>query len=474
MTPIEILSLFTVLVIAFLLRLIPSRVNGYFGSDAFYHVMVARKARELGRLPDKDPGLVPEMTRVYPPLLHAILYPFKGAGERMAMVALSPVLDIVTMLALYFLAVKLGVEEPLWPLVLYAVSPMNIIDAASLNARPLANLSLVLSLGFMYLYWQDGGLFYLIISALASAGVMLSNKMALQVLVPCTIALCVVMLWDEPLRGILVLASLGAGVGIATAATLGGYLRRPLPDHIKFIMVHVRQGEYSTGRSSAPSPLNLAKSNPLSVLGPLLGLVWVVTVISTQELQFLLTWSLPVLLLALLWIWGDSWRYLQFGTIPSVLMISTVLTGDDVDGAIGIVTLVAVTAALAIATAVQLRRAVRADPAAKLIDSMRKLPPEWKARLNGALVYSNIAHYSVPLELGAKMFSGNPSSEGMKLYFKTMRMGTTSLRSISSIAHEALGKDLDYFLIFKGFKEPTRDGFGVLFESESMAILVTS
>src|SRR4030067_1744136 len=160
MTPIEMLSLLSVLVIASLLRLIPARLNGYFGSDAFYHLMVARKARELGHLPEKDPGLVPEMTRVYPPLLHTILYPFKGIGERVALLGLAPIIDGIAMLVLCFIGDELGVKEPLWSVALYAVSPLNVVDAASLNARPIANLALTLVFMFSYLYWQNGDLLY--------------------------------------------------------------------------------------------------------------------------------------------------------------------------------------------------------------------------------------------------------------------------------------------------------------------------
>ena len=471
MTTLEMLGLIAILVIALLLRLIPSRVNGYFGSDAFYHLMVARKAREQKRLPEKDPGLVPEMTRVYPPLLHAILFPFKGAGERVAVVALSPVMDVITMIALYFTGVEIGLREPLWPLVLYAVSPLNIVDAASLNARPVANLALVLSLMFSYIYWQDGELLSLIVVVASNAGVMLSNKMALQVLVPCAVAVALASMPDDFTRGILILLSLPLAVAVATAATWGGYLRRILPDHIKFMRVHMAHGDYESARRVIPSPVRLVKSNPLAVLGPLLGLFWLFAVDWSDLMLFLVAWSLPVLLLGQFWIWGDSWRYLQFGTIPSALIATTIFTGRDVGDPLGALVLIAATAALAAASFIQLKRALKADAASRLIREMRRLTPEWRAKLNGALVYSNVSHYSIPWDLGVRVFSGNPSSEGMSLYFKMMGKGTDSLGSISSTASEVLGRKLDYYLLFKGFKEPRRDGFKILLESDSITIL---
>ena len=133
--------------------------------------------------------------------------------------------------------------------------------------------------------------------------------------------------------------------------------------------------------------------------------------------------------------------------------------------------LIAATAALAAASFIQLKRALKADAASRLIREMRRLTPEWRAKLNGALVYSNVSHYSIPWELGVRVFSGNPSSEGMSLYFKMMGKGTDSLGSISSTASEVLGRKLDYYLLFKGFKEPRRDGFKILLESDSITIL---
>jgi len=471
MTTLEILELLAILVIALLLRLIPARASGYFGSDAFYHLLVARKARELGRLPEKDPGLVPEMTRVYPPLLHAILYPFKGVGERFALVALSPLLDVLMMLALYFIGDEIGVGEPLWPVALYAVSPLNIVDAASLNARPLANLALALVFLSSYLYWQNGDLFYLMAAATCGAAVLLSNKMAVQVFVPCAIAVSVVALLNPPHRGaMLLLSSLGA-FGVATVVTLGGYLRRTLPDHMKFIRVHLAHGDYGEAKRVLPSPLRLMKANPISVFAPFLGLFWLYDVGANDLMLFLVVWALPVLLLAQFWIWGDSWRYLQFGTVPSVLIIGYALTKKDLLGMYGGVVLAMIFCVLAAATLIQLRRVVRADPAARLIGAMRKLPQEWREKLNGALVYSNMPHYSVPYELGAKLLSGNPSSEGMEFYFMAKARGTDSLKAISETAREALGKPLDYYILFKGFREPQRDNFRVLLESEQIAIL---
>ena len=471
MTPIEMLSLLSVLVIASLLRLIPSRLNGYFGSDAFYHLMVARKERELGHLPEKDPGLVPEMTRVYPPLLHTILYPFKGIGERVALLGLSPIIDVIAMLVLYFIGDELGVKEPLWPVALYAVSPLNVVDAASLNARPIANLALTLVFMFSYLYWQNGDLLYLIVIALSGAGVMLSNKMAVQVFAPCAVAVSIVAMLDSPHRGIFLLASFLLAVGVATIVTLGGYLRKTLPDHIRFMRVHMAHGDYGEAKRALPSPLRLAKANPISVFAPFLGLYWLYEVGSDDLMLFLVVWALPVLLLAQFWIWGDSWRYLQFGTIPSVLIVGYALARTELLGHLGGAVLAFILAALLVATIIQLSRAVKTDPAARLIAAVRKLPPEWRTKLDGALVYSNMSHYSVPYELGAKMFSGNPSSEGMELYFKAIGKGTDSLKSIAELAKETLGRPLDYYILFKGFKESRRDGFKVLLESESIAIL---
>ncbi len=460
---------------AFGIRLIPTLVNGQYGNDAYYHVAVAGSSGRVGVLPDDDPGIVPIRRRTYPPLLHFLLSVLRGSNDRAALLLTSPIVDTATVALIYVFASSLGVGNPSWPAIIYALTPFNVLDGASLNPRPLANLLLCVAMVAVWWGVASGGSALLLGSAVlvltvSESLVMLSNKLALQMLIPLHVMAAGYAASKTPALGFLVLSSIIIAVVLSNVLTRGRYLKVLLPDHIRYVRVHLAEGHYLTGKRSIQSPLLILKANPVATIGPFLGVALIVLGRPPEWVWLLLGWSIVVALMAQFWVWGDGWRYLQFGTFPSAILLAAganALAGQEVAD----VLLVAVSLFLAAVTAVQMTRSLRRDQAPKVFRSLNSLPPEWRERIHGAKVYSNARLYSVAYATGASVLIGNPSAEGIRLNFALRELSGKPLKDVSEYARNELNLQLDYYLMFKWSPIPSTDGFDVVCDTPEVTVL---
>jgi hypothetical protein len=258
--------------------------------------------------------------------------------------------------------------------------------------------------------------------------------------------------------------------GLAHLMSGGRYLKKILPDHIEYIKVHLRRGDYRTGKKRIPSPMNLIKSNPISYLAPFMGVALLLAWDPIDGWEVFLTWSLVVLVLAQFWIWGDSWRYLQLGTFPATLMIIPFLDDLDISDATESIIIIAIAVTLAVGCVLQLRATLKRDIAQKLVDAMDTLSPEWKDKLKGAKVFSNVRHFLIPYYTGASVMIGDPSAKGMELGFQIEEKAKTSFKVIAEWSERVLKDPIDYFLVFEGFLTPEIGEFRQVFKSNLISV----
>jgi hypothetical protein len=403
----EILALAAICAVAFALRLIPLIRKRWFGNDSHYHLLVNRAWRKDGRYPKIDPNLLPSNMNTYPPLLQVLIYPCASISERAAMMIVSPTVDIITIILLYVIGVWADISQPLIAPLIYAASANNLLDAGTLNPRPLGNMLIVAVVFALIDFADTGDVWVYVLLVFFEALVMLSHKLSVQVLIPLLVylSLLVFSLPHHSIRGWPILASPALAVLMATLLTGGAYIRKILPDHIRYIGVHLRHGDYRTGKRRIPSPINLLKSNPIAYIAPFLGLYTFVFVEEGRDDLFL-PWSWIVLVLAQLWIWGDSWRYLQLGTFPGAMVFARFITLYGFSSNIQLVLTILLLAGLAVVAYIQVKAALDRDNAQKVADALERMPRDWLNEIKGKKVFSNVQHYIVPYITNSSVLLG--------------------------------------------------------------------
>lgn len=461
---------------AFALRFVPTWKKRWFGNDSYYHLLVSRSWRTQHKYPRTDPNLLPTNANTYPPLLQVFVRPVASINDRWAMMFISPLFDTITVILLFVAGDWIHISQPLLPPLIYAVSANNLLDASTLNPRSLGNMLLAGAALALLGFSESGSLVVYAVLILMEALVLLSHKLSVQVLVPLVVIVSFVMVFDptNAERSIPMLLSLPLAVLVATALTGGAYIRKILPDHIHYIAVHFRHGEYRTGKRKIPSPLSLFKSNPIAFIAPFLGFYLYFTqdeYSSASDLLYglWLPWSTLTLVLGQFWVWGDSWRYLQIGTFPGSIVTVEFITTYAPTQNEAVLVLAIVIICLAIIAYFQVKNAMGRDIGAKIATILESLPREWKTKLAGAKIYSNVQHYIVPYLTESSSLQGSPSSAGMEQSFRAAGLVKTSFREIEGYARSTK-TSLDYFLIFKEFPMPTPDGYRRVYDSERVAI----
>jgi hypothetical protein len=470
MTAWEYVGLGLICALAFALRTLPSSARRWFGNDSYSNLLVGRQYKKDGAFPKTYPSMFPANEHTYPPLFQAMMRPFAFSAERAAIRYLAPTFDTLTVVLVFLTAKALDISQPLVPSLFYALSYANMLEATTLNVRPLANLLMATTIVSIWWLPDEIGLGFLLVVMALEALVLLAHKLTVQVLIPLHLAVSLLYARSDLLEGVLLLVTLPAAFGLAHLLSGGRYLTKILPDHIEYIKVHLRRGDYRTGKKRVPSPANLAKSNPIAYISPFMGLALLLVWDSLDGLEIFLAWSILVFVLAQSWIWGDSWRYLQLGTFPSVLLILPFLDNLSISSTAESLVILAVTVALGVGCLVQLRATLRRDVAQKLVDAMDSLSPEWKNRLRGRKVFSNVRHFLIPYYTGASVMIGDPSAKGMDLGFRIEEKARTSFKEIAEWSDKELKAPVEYFLVFDGFPAPDTDDFEPRFKSKLIAV----
>ena len=483
---IELIELAVVCAVAFVIRILPLRINRWFGGDSSYHMLAAREIKKNRTLPKTDPGLIPENEYTYPPLLHVLISPFAMKRERAALRFFSPLLDVLAVIAVYWMGTLFCVH-PIWVALIYALSPMNVIDAATLNTRAISNLLLTVTMLLMMMLLTAMTIPGLVLLILVESLVFLSQKMVVQVLIPLHIVMAVlypvfnalsyppgIVLVGRNIQDIaLLLLALPASMMVATVITRGRYLRTILPDHIRYLGEHFRHGDLHNAEKKIPNPIALIKYNPISYLAPFVGAALIILQVAVFRFTPSLLWSIVILIFAQFWIWGDSWRYLQLGTAPAAIIFVLFIEWLDGQGYfpyLGALGMMALIVGLGLIAALQTRRLNRDRRNEKIAGAIDRLSDEWKEKLSGKSVYSNANNYLVPYLLGGRMLAGSPSAKGMEQSFGLLVAEKKGLKETVRFAREELKSAPDFVVIFKSWPSQSAEGLNRLYETDEVAI----
>jgi hypothetical protein len=447
--------------VAFVLRLVIQFRRKWFGNDSYYHLLVSRSWRKERRYPKMDPDLLPTNVNTYPPLLQVLVYPFASVSDRIAMTIVSPIVDVATVVLLFVAGELIDFPAPLLPPLVYALSANNLIDASTLNPRPLGNLLLAGTALALVFFADYGELLMYVLLLFLEALVLLSHKLSVQVMLPLVVVMSIVVysIPHDSGRTWPILASPAFAVLLAALMTGGAYLRKTLPDHIRYVGVHLRRGDYRTGKRRIPSPLNLIKSNPISYIAPFLGMYLYLFGEPIRGYGIWLPWSWTVLVLAQFWVWGDSWRYLQLGTFPGSLITVHFVISYGFANSLEYLLMAMLLAVLAAIAYFQVRMALSRDSAQWIAETLHKMPHEWMKLINGKKVFSNVQHYIVPYITDSSVLLGSPSADGMRASFRISELSKGRLGDIEKYARDEEKEPLDYALFLNKFPGPSSDGY---------------
>ncbi|MHB9143917.1 MAG: hypothetical protein ACYC5Y_01020 [Symbiobacteriia bacterium] len=318
---INVLVFCGIAVLSIYLRRWPYHISPYVGVDSYYHLLTARRIRELGhRLPrDLSDSFTCSGSLTYPPLLSWMFSLLPEAPMEHASRWFAAVVDTATGAgtALFVIWVTGKPWAGLLTFVAYALTPRAVFDSNTFTPRPFANLLLAGAL-FTLIAGATHAYLTLAVSALLLAAMFSTHKLTSQFfalsLLPLTLALPSVI--PATLLGVLVvLAIRGRGI-------IEQWL-----DHVRVVAFHFRHGDFR-GIRAYMSPVKSLKQIPwLAVLAGL-GAYRLVHAAGVSRFDApLLAWTFTGILLASLWRYGDGYRYLDSVVAPVAALVGIWASG---------------------------------------------------------------------------------------------------------------------------------------------------
>ncbi|MBI4333578.1 MAG: hypothetical protein HY673_20130 [Chloroflexi bacterium] len=274
----------------------------WVGVDTFRHLWLAREIGNTGRLPRMLWGYPHVQPNNLPPFADVFLAVWPEKLHR-RLQYLAPGLDVVSGLIILAASVPaFGLETAAVATAFYFLTPIARDNHYLLGSRAFGNTLLVATLFPLFIYYQTSWPPVLIIASVFAALVILTDRLALQSLAAVLTGLTIGLGSPAPLAVLLM------GLAMAFVFTKG-YLVRTLKGHFEFVAFIARRiGDPGT-RAVLPGVF----PNPLLYLfnAPLLALVpFVFSHGGTIEVDFFLVWTLSVVVLTVLWVFGEGYRHL--------------------------------------------------------------------------------------------------------------------------------------------------------------------
>jgi hypothetical protein len=290
--------------------------------DGFTYLRTARQIAETGGLPNMldfyQVGKGQGDPFTLPPLLMLLLVPFRRMEYRYV-TNISYLIDILISIALCIFSLYLVGATCLQAVaasLIYLLSPINTFTQTQITPRQLGALFLLLFASFFSLYMQRGDLHYLSYCPFLISLLLLSQRMATQILLLgapfITGFLCII----DPGFGLAFGLSLAGGIFLAFLLT-GGRYRTIISDHLLRIFQHVQHGDQTTFRKKFGYPLQIVKANPWVVLLALL-----LTIHGAPDVHMAVPagYLVVAMLLSILWVLGNSVNHVYFAS-PFVAML---------------------------------------------------------------------------------------------------------------------------------------------------------
>lgn len=338
------------LALALWLRLMPARRARVGGVDAWYYLLYAGALRRQRRLPARLPHFLLDIEEQwYPPLFPGLLAVLPDGLRFRARGWVSSLIDCLHLLLLVAVATRLGLEPTAALLagLIYAVTPTLVHEHSLLNSRSLGSLLLTLFVLSLLAFLLSGGWAWVAMGGLLGGALLMTHKMATQLLAFMIPALALI-------EGRPALLGTGALAVACAIALSGGFYLSVFRGHVAILRFWRTEVENLNAHQVYDSPVYggdkpphrrfyergpggqwrlarvLVAHNPWALLLPLL--TWAGP--RDPVGSFLLSWAWLACAAALLTTFvpalrflGEGFKYLKFAAFPLAFLAGRALAG---------------------------------------------------------------------------------------------------------------------------------------------------
>lgn len=343
-------------ILSFVLQIWPRLIKRYFGVDTWRWLLFATYVRRYKTLPQESPKqFIVKSVFGYPPLIIFFLSLFPKKFLENYQFIFSPFFDLLNNYLIFIAALILSadIKTAIVAQIITALTPIIVIEASNLNSRILSYLIFTASFFPLIMYSLKGEILYLAIAAIGLFTLFFTHRFAIQAYLVSVIGFTIFE------RSVFYLLFFTAVFGLVYL--IGGKLYKTIlkehlaslrywADKIDYRFAHQFRRLSSNKKStdfiqqvydlSTKSPLAyIIGNNPwLLALLPILVNLHLSLVSVASTLNFivltkleiwvlsLLAWTILVLSIKPLRIFGEGQRYLEYCVLPIALIIGSYIS----------------------------------------------------------------------------------------------------------------------------------------------------
>lgn len=319
------IEIILVFLLAFFLRTALLFKFKFLGTDTFYHLLRALAIRREGRINEltknfakfKELLITPIWWVYYPKFFDIFLSIFPKSFHK-NLKFMSAFFDIFVMIALYFFVANFfNSNVALISLFIYAIAPHMILISLPVSPRTFSNLFFVLSNLSLLMFFLSSNYYFIILSAVFVAIIAMTHKLTFQSLIIVFASESIVFKTFSPIMTLIL------GILFAVLVTKKLYLQI-LKWHIKFLIFFLKRE--IDKKKKINELIRTFGSFPMILMIPLIPSVLYP---SNSILTYLQTWFLSLFISALVWLWGDSYRYMTYAIFPGSVMFAALISFNN-------------------------------------------------------------------------------------------------------------------------------------------------
>lgn len=339
--------------LSFVLQIWPRLIKRYFGVDTWRWLFFADYIRKYKKLPKKSPSqFIATSVFGYPPVVMLLLSIFPKKFLEKYQFIISPFFDSVNNYLIYIAALILSsrTEMALIAQTLAMLTPIIVIEASNLNSRILSYLIFTISFFSLFMFSITGTLGYMVVASVSLYTLFFTHRFAIQAYIVSVIGFSIVEM--NPLYLLFFLIIFGL-VYLSNKKLYSAILKEHVAsikywsDKIEYRFAHQFRGISTNKKSSdfIQKVYSLSLKSPLTyILGNNPWLLVLFAILFNLHFNFikldsiisldiilkleiwvlsLVVWSMLVLSIKPLRIFGEGQRYLEYCVLPIVLIISS-------------------------------------------------------------------------------------------------------------------------------------------------------
>lgn len=342
--------------LSFALQIWPRLIKRYFGVDTWRWLLFADYVKKHRALPKESPKqFIATSVFGYPPVIILFLSLFPKKFLERYQFVFSPFFDLLNNYLIFITALVLSrdVQTAIVAQIIAALTPIIVIEASNLNSRILSYLVFNTSFFFLIMFFSTGGVIFLLIAAGALFVLFFTHRFAIQAYIICIIGFT---LFEKTLFYIVFFLTVFILVYVVGGKLYKAILNEHISalkywaDKIEYRFAHQFRGLSSQKKQSdfiqqvyslsTKSPLvYIIGNNPwLLAFFPLLITIYfnIMQIVSTLNIAILsklaiwvialLTWTVLILSVKKLRIFGEGQRYLEYCVLPISIMIGSYIS----------------------------------------------------------------------------------------------------------------------------------------------------